>query len=359
MSQTPQPPEDLPGSNDSPAENSNSGQASTEDLRVSLPAELPPVEPPSAGMIIQLFLIPAIIVAVIVGVYALFGQLASQELDWRQLVTDVNSENPHVRWRGALGLAQMLDADKQRGEESQDLAGNEDIATALAEVYEEYIGLTELSEEELKNLEFLSKALGRMRVQAVIVPVLQDGIATDRDREVRKHSLIGLSMLAGNVREANEPLLHPELVDTLIDISREGDRLFRHQASYALGLFPSKRSLDRLEELLDDPDMMTRANAAIGLTRNDSKDGIDVFFDVLATANDWDLDPTHVKTEEQEGIYFERMLLLVNSLKGVEQLREEMTPDQIEVLSNLLKRLNEHAKDVVLKSQILEMQQQL
>src|SRR5690606_27113977 len=76
-----------------------------ENFQLTLPDDLPPVEPPSAGMIIQLFLVPAIIVMVIVGVYAAFGQLASQELDWRQLVTDVKTENPHVRWRGALGLA--------------------------------------------------------------------------------------------------------------------------------------------------------------------------------------------------------------------------------------------------------------
>ncbi|MDB4743672.1 hypothetical protein OAF98_04230, partial [Planctomicrobium sp.] len=84
-----------------PADDSHNSpnDVSQEDLSVSLPNDLPPVEPPSAGMIIQLFLVPAIIVAVIVGVYAAFGQLASQELDWRQLVTDVKSQNPHVRWR--------------------------------------------------------------------------------------------------------------------------------------------------------------------------------------------------------------------------------------------------------------------
>ena len=42
---------------------------------------LPPVEPPSAGFIVQLFLIPALIVAVILGVYLLFGQLAASEME--------------------------------------------------------------------------------------------------------------------------------------------------------------------------------------------------------------------------------------------------------------------------------------
>ena len=52
----------------------------------SRPEELPPVTPPSAGYIVQLFLIPALIVMAVVGVWALFGKLADSESDWQQLV---------------------------------------------------------------------------------------------------------------------------------------------------------------------------------------------------------------------------------------------------------------------------------
>jgi hypothetical protein len=144
------------------------------DPSLAVPEDLPPVEPPSAGMIVQLFLVPAVIVAVIVGVYVLFGQLASQEMDWRQLVTDVRSENPHVRWRGALGLAQMLDADAQRTDSSQNLKSNPDIAAALADLYGKLIHVSNPREDELKQIEFLSKALGRMDVAEVIAAILLD-----------------------------------------------------------------------------------------------------------------------------------------------------------------------------------------
>lgn len=344
-----------PADDSSPAEN----DMTQEDLSLNLPDDLPPVEPPSAGMIIQLFLVPAIIVAVIVGVYAAFGQLASQELDWRQLVTDVRSQNPHVRWRGALGLAQMLDADAQRGEESQNLAANSEIATALSELYEEFIPLQELNEEELKNLEFLSKALGRMRTQEIVVPIFRKGIAPDKDRDVRKHSLIGLSMHAGNVQAAGNELFQPEVINELIDISKEGDPLLRHQAAYALGLFPSKKSKDRLIALLDNPDLMTQTNAAIGLSRNGSDEGIPVFFEMLETAQEWDLDPTQVQTEEQESEYFERMLILVNSLKALDEVQSKMSTEQKTELVSLLDKLAEQSKDAVLRSQILEIKQTL
>jgi len=42
-----------------------------------IPENLPPVEPPSAGFIIQLFVVPGLIVLAIVGVYLLFGKLAT------------------------------------------------------------------------------------------------------------------------------------------------------------------------------------------------------------------------------------------------------------------------------------------
>jgi hypothetical protein len=106
----------------------------------ALPEELPPVEPPSAGFIVQLFLVPALIVMVVVGVWALFGKLASSELDWRKLVVEVQSGNHHRRWRGALGLAQMLKADEQLGEQGTGLARNSEIAGELTALLREQLG---------------------------------------------------------------------------------------------------------------------------------------------------------------------------------------------------------------------------
>ena len=73
--------------------------------RFELNEELPPVKPPSAGFIVQLFLIPALIVAAVVGVWALFGKMAAGEQDWRELVDEIKNTNEHRRWRGANGLA--------------------------------------------------------------------------------------------------------------------------------------------------------------------------------------------------------------------------------------------------------------
>ena len=49
----------------------------------TFPETLPPVEPPSAKFIVQLFVVPGLIVAAIVGAWLLFGKLASAEQDWQ------------------------------------------------------------------------------------------------------------------------------------------------------------------------------------------------------------------------------------------------------------------------------------
>ena len=65
-----------------------------------------------------------LIVAAIVGVWLLFGKLASAEQDWQALVADMKSSNEHRRGRGAMGLAQALAVDQNRKSEGPRLTTN-------------------------------------------------------------------------------------------------------------------------------------------------------------------------------------------------------------------------------------------
>lgn len=344
-----------------PADADESAGASLPDLprSLDLPHELPPVQPPSAGMIVQLFLVPAVIVAAIIGVYSLFGRVASQELDWRQLTTDVRSENPHVRWRGALGLAQMLDADAQRGEKSQDLASRPEIAEALADLYRQLIGQSNLNEEGLKQVEFLSKALGRLKVPQTIAPVLESGMEPTRNHDVRKHSLIGLAMMIGTLGPQNTLQDDPKLISRLIEISRESDPLFRHQAAFNLGLLPSPAAIEQLQVLLGDPDQMVQVNAAIGLARNDRTEGLVIFHELFRESLRWKLNPGEVKTQEEESAYFERMLMLLNSVKAISRLAPKLSLQERTTFIRELNEMVSSTRDAVLKTDALELIQKL
>ena len=65
----------------------------------SLSDDLPPVQPPSAGFIVQLFLFPALIVMGVVAIWWMFGLIAAGEQDWRKLLQDLQSQNLMVRNR--------------------------------------------------------------------------------------------------------------------------------------------------------------------------------------------------------------------------------------------------------------------
>ncbi|MEW4530971.1 HEAT repeat domain-containing protein [Maioricimonas sp. JC845] len=311
--------------------------------------DLPPVEPPSAGFIVQLFVVPAIIVTVVIGVYLLFGRLASSEVDWRQLVTDVRSDNPHVKWRGALNLAQVLDADELRGETSQRLAANREIATALTDLYTETLNTSGRNEEQSRQLEFLSKALGRLDAHDVVLPVLQESLDESRERDVRKNAMIAIAMVAGRAAEQGRPLHEPALVDDLVALSHETDPIFRHQAAFTLGLLPGDDARQRLTELLDDSDEMTSLNAAIALARDGSTAGVPVFEEVFRNAVNESLDPATVATDDEANHHFETVLMLTNSFRAVDQLRDELSDEQRASLLSAIRPIAGNAGDATVR----------
>src|SRR5262249_33066092 len=76
------------------------------------PHELPPVDPPSARFIMQLFVIPFLVVVVLVCllllVYGLFGKLATSSRDAIDYVQTIRSGNENRRWRAAYELASLI-----------------------------------------------------------------------------------------------------------------------------------------------------------------------------------------------------------------------------------------------------------
>src|SRR5271170_3079118 len=68
---------------------------------------LPPVEPPSAGFILQLFVVPGIIVVIIVMVWLLFNWVARTGNDPEEYVRALKRENVNS-WQAAVNLANAL-----------------------------------------------------------------------------------------------------------------------------------------------------------------------------------------------------------------------------------------------------------
>lgn len=313
---------------------------------------LPPVQPPSAGFIVQLFVVPAVIVMVIIGVYLLFGQLASGDADWRQLVTNVRSENAHVRWRSALDLAQVLQDDAFRKDKGQHLASTPEVATALTEVLTDLLKKTNPSEEETQQTIYMLKAVGLLDLPETAVPVLLTAVEATRDREIRKQALNSLAVVCGRAFvERKQPVAMPELTTRIIEVSQESELLSRHQATFILGTLTAPEARERLAALLDDSDQMTRVNAAVGFARQDSTQGIPVIEQLFADAADWSLVPSSVKNDEQATQHFERVMLVTNGMLAVQNLAPQLDAATRTRLRDLIAKCADRATDIAVQTQ--------
>ncbi len=312
--------------------------------------DLPPVEPPSAGFIVQLFLIPMLIVGAIIGVYALFGRMASGEQDWRTLVMELRNSNEHRRWRAAIGLAQLLKVDQDRGPDGQHLAQNPEIAKALLDVLEEQQKADIPREKSLNQQQYLVTALGLMDQPELVIPALQKlMLATnDKDRGVRLEALRSISLIAHRTAERSEaenrPLLMedlvtiPSLLDDVVAVSKESEPVFRQMGAFVLGLLPSEESRQRLEVMLSDSDRNVEVNAAIGLARQSSTAGWPVFRSVLKEAAD---------KPRQSGM---ELVSLQNSLKAVQKLNGEWSDAQKDELKKLVEPIAESHPEIRIRT---------
>ncbi len=302
----------------------------------ALPNELPPVQPPSAGFILQLFLIPALIIGVIVGVVFVFGWIASSSgEDWRKLAQDIGSPNEHIRWRAAVGLAQMLPLDEKRAESGEQLVSNRQLAEALCSLLEQELQRAAPDEKQVQFQAYLTRTIQLLRVPDLVVPALLKSTENDQDLEVRKSGLAAIAVFANRAQEAGQPLTSEfanPLVERLIEVSQETSPpadapLMRQMAAYALGLFPTESATRQLQALLGDGNPATRANAMIALARNHDLSGLPVLEEILRSA---------ANPPEPDDDAFLQFASVKNSILAVENLAPQLTAEQRTQLLELL-----------------------
>jgi len=241
-----------------------------------IPGELPPVEPPTAGFIVQLFVIPAVVVAVVVAVWLLFGKLAGGERDAMTYVETLKSDG--ANWRAAYELASLIQNDAK-------LAGD---ARLLGE-------LTSLLDAELQTEanpkfdQYLALTLGGFRTLDA-EPVggrAVDPLATLASALNPKHAtpvrLAAAGSLAKHAARLDETLDRPDVVAALARAGMADEVELRQIATYALGFFGGEAAPEALRSRLVDEDRFTRYNAAIALGRRGDPEALSVFREMLST----------------------------------------------------------------------------
>ncbi|MEX0978461.1 MAG: HEAT repeat domain-containing protein [Pirellulales bacterium] len=307
---------------------SRAGQLSPDD-------PLPPVEPPSAGFIVQLFVVPGVIVLVVVMIWVLFNWLAQKGND-RDAFVRALSRNNEARWQAAFNLANALRA--QRGSTRPTLSTDPELARQLAAILKREIDAGSMEENPLTLRIYLCRALGEFKV-ADGLPTLIEAAGTARDekeQEVRRAAIEGIALLAANVGADDKQFSdNPKLAAVLLEAAGDEDPRARSVAAVALGVIGTPRMVEKLHFMLEDANPDVRYNAGTRLAQRGDAAGLPVLLEML--------DP-----EETAGVLsektpqmrpFKRALITVNALKAADQLAEKNPNVDLDALETAVKKL--------------------
>jgi hypothetical protein len=300
---------------------------------------LPPVEPPSARFIIQLFVVPALIVMMVVAVWIVVSWLVHRTtMQPEDLIEGLERANV-ARWQRASELADLL-----RNERFTEFRSNGKAATQLAAVLDRELAAAEkgerMDEQGVTLRYFLARALGEFHVDEGTDALLK-AATTNRDpREaiVRRGALQAIAVRAFNLSQLDPPrtLADPHLEPTLFKLADDENPLVRSETAFALGQIGTPTALAELEKIVDDPHADTRYNAAIALAKHGNVAAIPTLAEML--------DPAEMSSVREEpsapAQFYKRSLIVTNSLEELEKLYRknpsaDFTP-VIEVLETIV-----------------------
>src|SRR5581483_4834650 len=152
--------------------------------------QLPPVEPPSAGFIVQLFVIPALIVVIVFALGAGIKWLVDRDNNPRSYVESLR-RNTAGRWQAAHDLGDLL-----RNPRNQKLRDDGSLAGELVGILDKEIDDGSLDPNPIKLRVYLCHLLGEFRVP-VVLDVLVKAAKTERgeaESAVRFAAMKGLAV---------------------------------------------------------------------------------------------------------------------------------------------------------------------
>lgn len=322
---------------------------------VSSDEMLPPVEPPSAKFIIQLFVVPAVIVAAVVLIWFVIESLARRgEQDPDTIVAALRSNN-QARFQQAKDLADMLRLPQRYPE----MKTNRELAQKLAAYVDELVEARSDAEADVTMRYFLVTSLGEFHVTDGL-PALIKAARADSDRDVRRRAVNALAVLAGAMAELNQPLTDENLAEVLLELADSEDSLIRSETAFAIGVVASSPGADpriasELEALADDTYTDARFNAAIGLARVGNPRAAEGLAEMLdaesirsSLTGEKRLNESVTDESLQAQKAYKRNMIVGNSLTAIKQLLEHdgLPADRIAVLETALRQFLEAAPEV-------------
>lgn len=270
---------------------------------------LPPVEPPSAGFLVQLFLVPAVIVSIIVCVWLAFHWLAHLGSDPQAYVRTLRRGN-EGRWQAALNLANDL-----RGPGGATLKTDESLAGELGRILADEVGSGRTGEQSQTLRLYLCRALGEFTIPAAALPLVEQAGRVS-DPQTARAAVEALAVLSTNLLAAGHA--SPDsaaIAAAVVSASRSDDKPLRGAAAFTLGVVGGDAAIERLVQLAADDDDDVRYNAALGLARQGREEALDTLAEMLSL-DDVSVPPGGDDPAAQSRRY-KRALVVINALRGV------------------------------------------
>ena len=208
----------------------------------------------SKTILFQFVIFPLGVVAIAVGIFFLFGKLASDEQTVPDYLNEVQAGGRRERWQAAYQLSQLINA----GEAKK-------YPNLIHDVIRVY---NSAKNDDPRIRQYLSMVLGNLgdrRATPLLVDALQD-----RAPETRIYAALALGRLGD-----------PAAVPALIEAFSKDERDVRKAAAYALGEMRDPRALPALASSLSDPIADVRYNAAIAMARYGDTRAIGVLREML------------------------------------------------------------------------------
>jgi hypothetical protein len=312
--------------------------------------EQPLIEPPSVKLIVRLFLIPAIIVALAVGVMFLIGRLAGSPPTFEEALSGLKSEGGErtADWLIGPGAKQRyLYAQTLTDQMKQGMSESERIETAdkLIDLLNQYV-----HPEEGQVQNFVLLALGRVwqgakdpsaaaiESQHKVMQTLER-FAGSENLTARKAAILAMCFMAGS-GEAKS--LEPVLVAKLLDGKEDLD--VRMAAATALGPIASPGDADVIDALhkgMNDTEPEHKElvwDSALSLAQLNQADVADT---ILMLLNRDELDKLEVmdrETDPKNPAFRplneqEKLRILINTMIGAQHLKVDSVQAKIRDLA--------------------------
>ena len=286
--------------------------ATTPNQPINPDNSLPPVEPPSAAFLVQLFLVPGVIVAIIVCVWLAFHWLAHLGNDPQAYVRTLRRAN-EGRWQAALNLANDL-----RGPSGSGLKADVKLASELGSILDDEVGSGRTGEQSETLRLYLCRALGEFSVPEA-APALVRRVNANDDDPTTQAAIEAIAVLATNLQNAGRSFENrDDVVAAVLAATTSANSRVRDACGFTLGVLGGERSIDGLLRLVGDPSADVRSNAALGLARLGQPDAYDTLSEMLALEDVYLDEKT--PDDKMQSERYKRALVVVNALRGITML---------------------------------------